>query len=165
MISYLFLFLLAYAYANWLEWIIHKHLFHGLGKKKKSIFATHWHTHHRSCRKQKNHDHTYKQFPLHSTVKHEVVSLAVLCAVHVPLLWVSPFFYGSLVFFSACYFYLHRRSHTNVDWGKKYLPWHYDHHMGRNQDSNWGVTSPLWDWIMGTRIKCLKVKSQTTQNS
>ena len=28
---------------------------------------------------------------------------------------------------------------------------HYDHHMGADQDANWCVTRPWFDWIMGTR--------------
>jgi sterol desaturase/sphingolipid hydroxylase (fatty acid hydroxylase superfamily) len=30
---------------------------------------------------------------------------------------------------------------------------HYDHHMGKNQDSNWCVTRPWFDWVMGTRVR------------
>ena len=37
--------------------------------------------------------------------------------------------------------------------GKKAIPWHYDHHMNTNQDANWCVTRPWFDYIMGTRIK------------
>ena len=35
---------------------------------------------------------------------------------------------------------------------RRWAPWHYDHHMGKNQDANWCVTFPLWDHILGTRI-------------
>ena len=35
--------------------------------------------------------------------------------------------------------------------GKQHLPWHYDHHMGRDQNANWCVTHPLFDNVMGTR--------------
>ena len=31
------------------------------------------------------------------------------------------------------------------------MPHHYDHHMGKNQDANWCVTHPFFDWVMGTR--------------
>jgi sterol desaturase/sphingolipid hydroxylase (fatty acid hydroxylase superfamily) len=51
------------------------------------------------------------------------------------------------------YFYMHQKSHRDVEWGKKHIPWHYDHHMGKNQDANWGVTTAIWDLIMGTREK------------
>ena len=155
MVFYVSLFLLAFVYTNLLEWLIHKYVFHGMGKKRKSLFSTHWHIHHRGCRKNQGHDHTYKEFPPHDTVRHEILSLVALCIIHLPVLWLSSFFYGCLVFFSCRYFYLHRKSHMDVEWARKHLPWHYEHHMGRNQDANWGVTNPLWDHIMGTRIKCL----------
>ena len=51
------------------------------------------------------------------------------------------------------YFYYHRRAHLNVEWGKKKMPWHYDHHMGKNQDSNWGVTVEWVDKLFKTREK------------
>jgi len=160
--SYVLLCLLAFVYSNLLEWLVHKYIFHGIGKSKNNPFSSHWHTHHRMCRKNHNVDITYKDFPLHPTVKKEVASLIILCIIHLPLLFINWFFYMSLLFFSARYFYLHRKSHMNVEWGKKNLPWHHDHHMGKNQDANWGVTNPLWDYILGTRIKCPKKKSNST---
>jgi len=48
---------------------------------------------------------------------------------------------------------MHQKAHQDVEWAKKYMPWHYDHHMGRNQHANWGVTTAFWDLIMGTREK------------
>lgn len=50
------------------------------------------------------------------------------------------------------YYYVHKRSHLDPEWGYKYLPWHYDHHMGPDQDKNWCVTFPLWDYVKGTRV-------------
>lgn len=47
---------------------------------------------------------------------------------------------------------MHRRSHLEPEWGKKAIPWHYDHHMNTNQDANWCVTRPWFDYIMGTRV-------------
>lgn len=35
---------------------------------------------------------------------------------------------------------------------KKRIPWHYDHHMTSNQNANWCVTKPWFDYIMGTRV-------------
>lgn len=36
--------------------------------------------------------------------------------------------------------------------GQKKIPWHYDHHMNSNQDANWCVTKPWFDYLMGTRV-------------
>ena len=41
----------ALLYANAFEWWAHKYLLHGLGKKKGSFFAFHFHDHHRASRK------------------------------------------------------------------------------------------------------------------
>ena len=153
MITYLVQFLLAFLYASLLEWGIHKYLFHGLGKNKKSVFSSHWHTHHKLCRKNKNFDSCYAKFPPHSSVIKEILNLLILNLVHFPLYFLSPFFYFSMTFFSVRYFYMHQRSHLDVEWGKKNMPWHYDHHMGKDQDANWGVTNPLWDIIFCTRKK------------
>ena len=37
--------------ANAGEWLIHKYVLHGLGRRKKSMWAFHWHEHHRSSRR------------------------------------------------------------------------------------------------------------------
>jgi sterol desaturase/sphingolipid hydroxylase (fatty acid hydroxylase superfamily) len=34
----------------------------------------------------------------------------------------------------------------------KKIPWHYDHHMNANQDANWCVTKPWFDYLLGTRV-------------
>ena len=38
-----------------------------------------------------------------------------------------------------------------LEWARENLTWHYDHHMGPDQDCNWCVTWPWFDHIMGTR--------------
>ena len=48
-----------------------------------------------------------------------------------------------------------RRAHLDPEWAREHLPWHYDHHMGRDQNANWCVTYPLFDYVMGTRRKYL----------
>jgi sterol desaturase/sphingolipid hydroxylase (fatty acid hydroxylase superfamily) len=61
------------------------------------------------------------------------------------------------VLFSAFnYLYRHRKAHIDVEWGKKHMPHHYDHHMGANQDANWCVSYPWFDWILRTRLKAEK---------
>ena len=46
---------------------------------------------------------------------------------------------------------MHRRAHLQPEWARK-IPWHYDHHMNSNQDANWCVTKPWFDYLMGTRV-------------
>jgi hypothetical protein len=42
---------LALLAANATEWVVHKYVLHGLGKKKSSFWAFHWHEHHAESRK------------------------------------------------------------------------------------------------------------------
>ena len=139
-----------YMYATWLEWGIHKYILHGWGKNKDSWFNFHWHSHHKSCRKNGNIDESYNKF-LHHSVRREIFGLFFLLVLHMPIYFVMPYFFYTLVFCSARYFYMHQKSHRDVEWGKKNIPWHYDHHMGKDQDMNWGVTTPIWDIILDTR--------------
>ncbi len=53
------------------------------------------------------------------------------------------------------YYFLHRQAHCNHDWAKTYLPWHYHHHM-TNDEVNWCITHPLFDYLMNTRGKALE---------
>ncbi len=45
------------------EWLIHKHLLHGRGKNKKSLWAFHWHEHHGNSRRGEMRDETYERSP------------------------------------------------------------------------------------------------------
>ena len=142
----------AYIYGGLAEWVLHKYALHGLGKKKKSIFSFHWHAHHKSCRKNNNFDSDYK-LPVAPPVKREILFLFLLSSIHFPLFFIAPYFFGGVVLYAIRYFYYHRRAHLDVEWGKRKMPWHYDHHMGKNQDSNWGVTVEWVDKLLKTREK------------
>ena len=144
--------LLAYIYGGLLEWALHKYILHGLGRNKKSIFSFHWHTHHKTCRKNNYFDFDYK-FPFAPPIKKEILFLSLLGLMHLPVYFAAPYFFAGLILYMGRYFYYHRRSHLDVEWGKKNIPWHYDHHMGRNQDSNWGVTVGWPDKLFKTRKK------------
>jgi len=148
---YAFAIVFGFLYATLLEWLLHKYILHGLGKNKKSYWAFHWHSHHKTCRKNKNSDINYK-FPGAPPVKKEIISLLLLTIIHIPLWYVSKIFYLTLVLCAIRYFYMHRKSHLNIEWGRKKMPWHHDHHMGTNQDANWGVTTDLMDLLMNTRV-------------
>ena len=139
-----------YLYATWLEWVLHKYVLHKLGKKKNSWFSFHWSDHHQTCRKNDNKDEAYNKF-LPTVVSREILGLYALLIFHLPLYIISPWFYYTLIASATRYFYVHQKAHRDVEWGKKSVPWHYEHHMGRNQETNWGVTTPLWDYILNTR--------------
>ncbi len=77
--------------------------------------------------------------------------MTMLAAAHLPLFPVAPFFTAAVWYSAARYHRVHKRAHLDPDWAREHLPWHYDHHMGPNQEANWCVTQPWFDHLMGTR--------------
>jgi hypothetical protein len=147
-------FPLGLLYANAGEWLIHKYVLHGMGRDKASLWSFHWHEHHREARKNEFRDKNY-ELPVvgeHAQGR-EAAALAVAAIAHAPLFPVAPFFTSAVWFSIANYYRVHKRSHLDPEWARENLSWHYDHHMGSNQDANWCVSFPWFDWIMGTREK------------
>lgn len=145
---------LALAWSNASEWLIHKHVLHGLGKRRDSFWSFHWHDHHRNARRRGHRDPCYER-PLWewgSSQGKEALSLVLVGAVHLPLLPVAPLFTLTIWWRTLHYHRVHKRSHLDPAWAREHLPWHYDHHMGPDQDANWCVTHPWFDEVMGTRI-------------
>jgi hypothetical protein len=139
-------------YANAMEWVIHKHVLHGLGKNKKSFWSFHWHEHHNKSRTHDMHDDQYAKGNWRWNAKtKEVVALAAGAAVFVPLFPVAPFFTATVWWSAARYYRMHKRAHVDPAWAKEHLAHHVDHHMGPNQHMNWCVTHPFFDYVMGTR--------------
>lgn len=135
------------------EWLIHKYVLHGLGKKKGGFWSFHWHEHHREARRNQGRDAMY-ELPLwraSSSKSKEAFGIVGLCALMTPLLPLAPGFVLGGWAHGALYYFVHKRSHLDPAWARRYLPWHYDHHMGPNQHANWCVTWPLTDWVLGTR--------------
>jgi hypothetical protein len=147
-------FPLGILYANAVEWVLHKYVLHVYGKRKGSLFAFHWRNHHYNARRHAMRDPEYDKpiWDWNSRGK-EVASIAAVVALHTPLVAVAPWFTAALWYSGFNYLYKHKRCHTDVEWGKRHMRSHYDHHMGRDQDANWCVTRPWFDWVMGTRLK------------
>ena len=139
---------------NFLEWVLHKHVLHGIGGSPKSSLSFHWMRHHRLVRRHKFSDPDYLQpwYNWNSRTK-EIACLVGLALSLSPLVYLAPVFYGGLVIWSLLYYQLHKVSHMRPEFGKRYLRWHYDHHMGTNQQANWCVVVPFWDYVLGTRIR------------
>jgi len=144
----------ALAVANATEWLVHKHLLHGLGRQKDSFWAFHWHDHHRNTRKHGHVDPDYKAplFQRWNGQSKEAVALAVSTLALVPIAPIAPFYVGTMVYCAVNYYRKHKRAHLDPAWARERLPWHYDHHMGPDQHANWCVTRPWMDELMGTRI-------------
>jgi len=143
--------LIGVLYASLVEWLVHNYILHGLGKRKNSIWSFHWHEHHHNSRKYNFVDSSYLQ-PFYSGSRFkEILGLLVLALAQSWLLLWFPWFVFTTWTYCAVYLWAHRKSHLEPEWCKRWLPWHYDHHCGKNQDKNWGVVLPIWDYVLGTR--------------
>lgn len=139
-------------YANMGEWLIHKHILHARGKKRGSFWSFHFFEHHRAARTTDMVDGDYRRSPFAWNAQgKELAALACSSLVHLPLFPVAPFFTATVVWSHWHYYRVHRRAHLDPEWAREHLPWHYDHHMGPDQDANWCVTRPWFDVWMGTR--------------
>ena len=145
-------FFVAAIMTNLTEWISHKYILHGLGKKKDSFFHFHF-SHHNISLKNKFVDPDYKLgFFKSAPYRREVYSLVGLLLLNITWLWTWPMLFYWLMFFTALYFWCHAKSHNDVEWCRKYLSHHYDHHV-YDANNNWCVIFPLFDYIFGTRSK------------
>lgn len=145
-------FPLALLYINAGEWLVHRYVLHGLGRRRTSYWAFHWHEHHREARQHDMLDPKYQR-PVagwHAQGK-EALGLVGAALVHLPLLPVAPYFTAGVLYALGNYYRVHRRSHRDPAWAREHLPWHVDHHLGPNQHANWCVTRPWFDLVMGTR--------------
>ena len=143
---------LGLALSNLTEWVFHKYVLHGLGRKRSSFWSFHWHEHHKESRRNAMRDPDYERPPLgwHAQGK-EIVALCLGAIPALILLPWLPVLSLTLLYGGVDYYRKHRRSHLDPEWARQHLPWHVDHHMGRNQDANWGVTHAWCDLLLGTR--------------
>jgi hypothetical protein len=142
---------IALAVFSYGEWATHKFLLHGLGRDKQSRLSFHYHDHHRSVRRHGGYDPAYEG-PVWSTPTQarEAIGLAAVALAHVPLFPIAPLYTATIWYCLLRYRRHHRRSHLDPDWARRHLPWHYEHHMG-DQDQNFGVVWPWFDRLAGTR--------------
>ena len=143
---------LAWLYSHFYEYIAHRYFLHGKDNFR-SVFKKHFGHHHASARKNNMGDSDYNKL---LNIDFEVISLFLSLLFHSPLAIFFPYAYATLVVCTLSYYFIHRKSHIDPEWCKKWLPWHYDHHMSKNQHVNWGVRLPIFDYIFGTRVKQLK---------
>ncbi len=143
---------LGIAVANAAEWLLHRYVLHGRGRRKGSFWNFHYFEHHRAARRAEGHDPAYEQSPFgwHAQGK-EALGLVALVVPVLAIVPFAPFFSATLIWSGFDYYRKHRRAHLDPAWARRHLPWHYDHHMGPDQDANWCVTYPWFDQIMGTR--------------
>jgi sterol desaturase/sphingolipid hydroxylase (fatty acid hydroxylase superfamily) len=141
--------LAAWFYSHIFEYLVHRHILHS-NKNFKRAFKHHFSQHHGTSRKNQMYDESYENLV---SSKFEIIGLSFAALIHFPLVFFFPYAYATLLLAMITYYIVHRKAHTDVAWGKKYMPWHHDHHMGKNQHLNWGVRLPIIDHIAGTRVK------------
>lgn len=143
---------LALLYANLGEWLMHKFVLHGLGKKPGSMWAYHWYEHHAISAQNAMLDPGYRHLDWSSwnTQTKELATLSAIVFLHLPLLWYWQVFTLSLYGSLTLYYVRHRKAHLNPDWARQHLRWHYDHHTFPGS-GNWCVTWPWIDYLFGTR--------------
>lgn len=147
-------FPIAVVFSNAFEWYAHKYWLHEYAKThRQSPFFAHM-RHHKRVRLDQFADDTYtSSFLNHEDIYVEKSSLIAVCALTSLAAPVAPFFTLGTYYCAWNYYRKHSRAHKDPEWAKANLPWHYDHHMNADQDANWCVTRPWFDYIMGTRVK------------
>ena len=136
------LFALGLFYGNLLEYFIHRYVFHKLGRKKGSIWRYHLKGHHVLAKKQNFVDLT--ESPV------ETVGLVALLVIHAPLWFFSVPLLAGVYLYAIAFSFMHGMQHKHPEWTRKWMKWHWDHHMA-NPNENYGVVAPWADWIFGTR--------------
>jgi len=139
--------------ANSFEWYAHKVWLHEYPSKyRNSPFFTHI-AHHRRARLNEFIDNGYAESMFKNAEmyneKTALIGIGMVATVFLP---VAPFFTAGLYYGIWNYWRIHSKSHLDSEYARKRIPWHYDHHMTSNQNANWCVTRPWFDYIMGTRV-------------
>ena len=140
--------ILGWLYGHLVEYLIHKYILHD-HNRFKNAFKRHFGTHHKISRKNEMYDEGYEK-TFNSSSLFELGGLSLLLLSHLPLVYILPYFYCTLIYSALVYYSVHRLSHLYTDLGRKLLPWHYAHHMAKNQHENWGVRLPIFDLLLGT---------------
>ena len=140
--------IIAWIYSHVLEYALHRWFLHK--NISKTWFRFHWKQHHVNAKRSQMIDEKYQSWK-YFWKDDEVIGLSILAVIHSPIAFFFPWAYGMLIVSALSYYFTHRMAHTRKDWGRNYLPWHYDHHMGPGQNHNWGVRLPVFDLILGTR--------------
>ena len=109
---YIVTIILAFVYSHIIEWIMHKHILHGLGKNKNNFWSFHWHNHHKKARKNRFYDEDYLSGWSGPPLK-EKTGLLLLILLHSPLVLVAPVFFTTLVFCAIRYYRIHRYAHLH----------------------------------------------------
>ena len=143
----------AWIYGHFLEYFGHRFYLHGRYRAARTAFVSHFKNHHAASRKNRMQDEKYSSLKLDLRGDFEQRALFILAVVHFPVAFFFPYAYITLLMSSVSYYVIHHLSHRFLGFGRKYLPWHYAHHLGPDQHQNWGVRLPIIDYIFGTSVE------------
>ncbi len=107
------LFLVGIILASFIEYFVHKRLFHGLGKNKKSIFAFHLRKHHIIARKN--------NFVDKKLSAHEFIGIPALIVLFLPIYFLSPALFYGVSLYAVAFVILHNLQHKFPEITKKYF--------------------------------------------
>jgi len=138
------LFLIGIIIASFIEYSVHKYLFHGLGKKRESVFAFHLRQHHIIARKN--------NFVDKKVSVHEFLGIPALIILFLPIYFLSTPLFCGMTLYAIAFIVLHNLQHKYPKITKKYFWWHWNHHM-KNQNKSWNVVLPIADILTGTLEK------------
>ena len=134
-------------YGHLLEYLVHRSSYFLLKRNDKSSLKTHDRL---SFINLMCGAHVYGSNTEH--IKKEKIIVSLIVFLHSPLIIIFPFAFLSILLGGISYLVQHRACHSDVTTAREYYPWHYDHHMSRRQDMNFGVRMPIFDILLGTRL-------------
>jgi len=132
-------FLIGLIYVNFLEWVLHRFVLHGLGKSRSSRFNFHI-------------VHHYVSAVCHmkdSPSLWEAFYMTLVTLMHVWMIYISIWLYAGALAGGTLYWVVHSLVHKYPKLMYSYFPWHYSHHTWY-PNHNWCVTYPLFDIIFRT---------------
>lgn len=151
-------------YSNFLEWALHNFVLHKLGKKFRKVFGFHWFVHHRNSRLNNFYDKEYdKGMGDWNSHTKETFALSIVWAMHFWAFFVFPVFAVTITYCTINYYLTHKWAHQNPEWAKENLRHHWEHHMCKDQNANYCVTKPWFDYILGTRVKYVENSTKSTK--
>ncbi len=115
---------LGLALSNLTEWLAHKYMLHGLGRRRQSFWSFHWHEHHRASRKGGMHDPDYERPPFgwHAQGK-EIAALALTVVPALAAARTMPTLSLTMLWCAWDYYRKHKRAHLDPAWAREHLPW------------------------------------------
>ena len=153
--------LIAWIYGHFLEYCAHRFYLHGRYRAAKPAFSSHFKDHHSSSRKNRMKDPKYQVLHFDPRSDFEQRSLFYLTLAHFPLIFFFPYAYITLVYSAISYYVIHNLVHRFPLFGRRFFPWHYEHHLATDQHKNWGVRLPLFDYVFNTRVIYIGTDKET----